>query len=190
MSIERTFEPWEEMQRHGQDLADRLAQGFNGLIQSHISAPPFPWPPGSTKTPFDADFNPILDIGSRIGQAGADFGSCLHGLVHQFFRRFPAPFRQEEGDATVVRADLEGRKRDGAVEMRGSGAGEVVGLAAEQVGVWGLPEASKGGGLEELTDEEGLEADRRATEHFGMSQVKLMRIFSFAQFDLCFIKNV
>ncbi|KAM0944665.1 hypothetical protein DsansV1_C11g0111231 [Dioscorea sansibarensis] len=170
MSMERTFEPWEEMQRHGQDLADRLAQGFTGLIQSHISAPPFPWPPASTKTPFDADFNPILDIGSRIGQAGADFGSSLHGLVHQFFRRFPAPFRHEEEGAAVVRTDLEGRKRDGAVEMRASGAGEVLGYAAEQVGVWGLPEASMVGGLEEATDEEGLEADRRVSERFGMSQ--------------------
>ncbi|KAM1291753.1 hypothetical protein ACFX13_019143 [Malus domestica] len=40
MSVERSFEVWEEVQRHGQDLADRLTQGFTGLIQSHITPPP------------------------------------------------------------------------------------------------------------------------------------------------------
>ncbi|KAM2118706.1 hypothetical protein TB2_015739 [Malus domestica] len=40
MSVERSFEAWEEVQRHGQDLADRLTQGFTGLIQSHITPPP------------------------------------------------------------------------------------------------------------------------------------------------------
>lgn len=40
-SVERSFEAWEEMQRHGQDLADRFTQGFTGLIHStHISPPP------------------------------------------------------------------------------------------------------------------------------------------------------
>ncbi|KAM2947384.1 hypothetical protein FF1_034516 [Malus domestica] len=40
MLVERSFEVWEEVQRHGQDLADRLTQGFTGLIQSHITPPP------------------------------------------------------------------------------------------------------------------------------------------------------
>ncbi|EXB54109.1 hypothetical protein L484_017547 [Morus notabilis] len=98
MSVERSFEAWEEVQRHGQDLADRLAQGFTGLIQSHIN-PPFQWPNPHNSKLFDLEFPPqsfgnrdfglvvdsssgingvsaILDIGNRIGQAGADFGAC------------------------------------------------------------------------------------------------------------------
>ena len=54
--MERSFEAWEEVQRHGQDLADKLAQGFTGLIQSHIAPPSFAWPnPPSTKL-FDVEF--------------------------------------------------------------------------------------------------------------------------------------
>ncbi|KAJ6417082.1 hypothetical protein OIU84_002887 [Salix udensis] len=119
MSVERSFEAWEEVQRHGQDLADRLAQGFSGLIQSHMTYPPtFSWPTPPKSKPFDLEFpvhdfskrdfgvltdnsgingvSAILDIGNRIGQAGADFGAGLNGLVHQFFRRLPVPFKQEE----------------------------------------------------------------------------------------------
>ncbi|XP_074290165.1 uncharacterized protein LOC141616902 [Silene latifolia] len=109
MSVERSFEAWEEVQRHGLDLADKLAQGFSGLIHSHISPPSFPWPPlpNPPKPPlFDVDFaqnifprefiftpingslngyhnNPIVDIGNRIGQAGAEFGGFFNGLVQQ-----------------------------------------------------------------------------------------------------------
>ncbi|KAH0467010.1 hypothetical protein IEQ34_004248 [Dendrobium chrysotoxum] len=93
MSIERTFEPWEEMQRHGQDLADRLAQGFSGLIQSPMSHTSFAWPsPSKSANPFDAEA--ILDMGNRLSRAGAEFGASLNGVVHQFFRwvagTFPA----------------------------------------------------------------------------------------------------
>ncbi|KAB8083343.1 hypothetical protein EE612_005498, partial [Oryza sativa] len=34
------FEAWEGVQRHGQDIADRLAQGFTGLLQAQ--PPQFP----------------------------------------------------------------------------------------------------------------------------------------------------
>ncbi|KAF2545089.1 hypothetical protein F2Q70_00023411 [Brassica cretica] len=55
MSVERSFEAWEEVQRHGLDLADRLAQGFTGLIQ--INPPSFPWPHHHQKSkPFDLEF--------------------------------------------------------------------------------------------------------------------------------------
>ncbi|RID56690.1 hypothetical protein BRARA_F00118 [Brassica rapa] len=111
MSVERPFEAWEEVQRHGQDLADRLAQGFTGLIQ--INPPSFPWPSHQKLKLFDLEFSPqqfsnqpinggveaILDIGNKIGQigqAGVDFGSGLNVMVHQFFRRLPLPFRHEE----------------------------------------------------------------------------------------------
>ena len=40
--MEISFEAWEGVQRHGQDIADRLAQGFTGLLQA--APPQFPWP--------------------------------------------------------------------------------------------------------------------------------------------------
>lgn len=132
MSVERSFEAWEEVQRHGQDLADRLAQGFTGLIQSHMSPPSFPWPNPQNSKLFDLEFpsqsfgrrdfglvadssgingvSAILDIGNRIGQAGADFGAGLNGLVQQFFRRLPVPFRTEENAVAVMRVDVEGSR--------------------------------------------------------------------------------
>ncbi|KAG2681598.1 hypothetical protein I3843_11G153200 [Carya illinoinensis] len=132
MSVERSFEAWEEVQRHGQDLADRLAQGFTGLIQSHMSSSSFPWPYPQKSTLFDLEFPSqhfgrrdfglatdssgidgvlaVFDIGNRIGQAGADFGACLSGLVQQLFRRLPLPFRQEENAAERVMAEVGGSR--------------------------------------------------------------------------------
>ncbi|CAH2036578.1 unnamed protein product [Thlaspi arvense] len=119
MSVERSLEAWEEVQRHGQDLADRLAQGFTGLIQ--INPPSFPWPNHQKLKLFDLEFpsqqfairdsrfsvdqpingvSAILDIGNKIGQAGVDFGAGLNVMVQQFFRRLPLPFRHDE-DASV-----------------------------------------------------------------------------------------
>nr|XP_043627380.1 uncharacterized protein LOC122598995 [Erigeron canadensis] len=55
-SVERSFEAWEEVQRHGLDLADRLTQGFNGLlIQTHIN------PPSLDKI-FDVKFPSTFDV--------------------------------------------------------------------------------------------------------------------------------
>lgn len=154
MSVERSFEAWEEVQRHGQDLADKLAQGFTGLIQSHITQPPFPWP-AKTKL-FDVEFefpshnflprdfgleidNPgingvgaILDIGSKIGQAGADFGACFNGLVQQFFRSIPIPFMHGESDKVVVK--LHHAENGGQRNHRSVVVGEELGSLAEQLG--------------------------------------------------------
>ncbi|KAI3497180.1 hypothetical protein L1887_39606 [Cichorium endivia] len=128
MSVERSFEAWEEVQRHGLDLADRLTQGFTGLIQSHITPPSFTWPNPHPPKLFDVEFptqnfvtrdlglviektsygingvSAIFDIGNKLGQAGVDFGANLNGVVQQFFRRLPVPFRHEE-DTVVLRVD-------------------------------------------------------------------------------------
>ncbi|KAG8472334.1 hypothetical protein CXB51_034259 [Gossypium anomalum] len=141
MSVEKSFEAWEEVQRHGQDLADRLAQGFTGLIQSHMIPPSFPWPNPPKSKLFDLEFPSqsfgnkdfglpidnsaifdIGDIGNRIGQVGADFGAGLNGLVQQFFRRLPIPFRAEESAVVSVRGDMsvKGQKAEvGVNDMEG-----------------------------------------------------------------------
>ncbi|KAL8218743.1 hypothetical protein R6Q57_022116 [Mikania cordata] len=108
ISVERSFEAWEDVLRHELDLADRLIQGFTGLIQSRITPPSFTWPNTHTPKLFDVDFtaqtfvtrdlglkieknthgvSAIFDIGSRLGQAGLDFGENLNGIVQQFFRQ-------------------------------------------------------------------------------------------------------
>ncbi|KAJ9551515.1 hypothetical protein OSB04_015560, partial [Centaurea solstitialis] len=127
MSVERSIEAWEEVQRHGLDFADRLTQSFTGLIQSHI-------PPKL----FDVEFpshnfvtrdlglaieksgygvngvSAIFDIGGRLGQAGVEFGANLNGVVQQFFRRLPVPvpfLRHGEEDTTAeLRVDSGGRR--------------------------------------------------------------------------------
>ncbi|VVA97657.1 unnamed protein product [Arabis nemorensis] len=126
MSVERSIEAWEEVQRHGQDLADRFAQGITGLIQIH--PPSFPWPPPShhhhqKAKLFDLEFpshhftvikdsrfginqpingvSAILDIGNKIGQAGVDFGAGLNVMVQQFFRRLPIPFLHDDHKLVV-----------------------------------------------------------------------------------------
>ncbi|KAL5564956.1 hypothetical protein UlMin_028120 [Ulmus minor] len=139
MSVERSFEAWEEVQRHGQDLADRLAQGFSGLIHSHINPPPFPWSNPQNSKLFDLEFpqpsfgkrdfglvadssgingvSAILDIGNRIGQAGADFGAGLNVMVQQFFRMLPVPFRHDENVTATVRVDADKSRQRADVSM-------------------------------------------------------------------------
>ncbi|GMJ11404.1 hypothetical protein like AT3G14830 [Hibiscus trionum] len=141
MSVERSFEAWEEVQRHGQDLADRLAQGFTGLIQSHMNPPSFPWPNPPKSKLFDLEFpsqsfvnkdfgipidkSAIFDIGNfgnRIGQVGAEFGAGLNGLVQQLSRRLPIPFRVEESAVVSVRGhtSVKGQKAEVSVnDMEG-----------------------------------------------------------------------
>ncbi|KAK9076262.1 hypothetical protein SSX86_004595 [Deinandra increscens subsp. villosa] len=121
MSVERSFEAWEEVQRHGLDLADRLTHGFTDLIHSHITPPSFHWPNPHPPKFFDVEFHTqsfaerdfrllvdntssIFDIGNKLGQVGADFGASLNGVVQQFFRRLPLPFRHEE-DTVMLRVD-------------------------------------------------------------------------------------
>lgn len=124
MSVERSLEAWEEVQRHGQDLAGRLAQGFTGLIQ--INPPSFPWPSHQKLKLFDLEFSSqqfsnqpinggveaILDIGNKIGQAGLDFGSGLNVMVHQFFRRLPLPFRHDENVSVSMRHGVYVDRKD------------------------------------------------------------------------------
>ncbi|OEL17611.1 hypothetical protein BAE44_0021373 [Dichanthelium oligosanthes] len=114
--MEISFEAWEGVQRHGQDLADRLAQGFTGLLQA---PPQFPWPPAPHKrmVPFDIDLpvvpfgagrgaapgkdfpfpaaavSSVIDIGGRLGQAGAELGASVGGAVQHAVRHLPVPFR-------------------------------------------------------------------------------------------------
>jgi hypothetical protein len=118
--MEISFEAWEGVQRHGQDIADRLAQGFTGLLQA---PPQFPWPPVSHKRmPFDIDlpvhpfgaaargkdFFPtaavasVIDIGGRLGQAGVEIGTSVGGAVQHAVRQLPVPFRSA--------AQIRGRK--------------------------------------------------------------------------------
>ncbi|KAF2286150.1 hypothetical protein GH714_010977 [Hevea brasiliensis] len=157
MSVERSFEAWEEVQRHGQDLADRLAQGFTGLIQSHMTnTPAFTWPNRQKAKLFDLEFrgqnfngrdlgvltdysgingvSAIFDIGNRICQAGADFGACLNGLVQQFFRRLPVPFRQEEAVGMDVRMDENAT----GGKLGGSSDEEIGGFNLKSVGYLGV----------------------------------------------------
>ncbi|KAI9403214.1 hypothetical protein POPTR_001G386700v4 [Populus trichocarpa] len=171
MSVERSFEAWEEVQRHGQDFADRLAQGFTGLIQSHITYPSaFSWPNPPKSKLFDVEFpghgfskgdfgvltdnsgingfSAILDVGNRIGQAGADFGAALNGMVHQFFRRLPVPFKQDETGGVGVRMD--GKSSEVGLGLEGE-----LGLVSERLRDFGFVEDSGGGGgVDGLLDEE------------------------------------
>ncbi|XP_027340373.1 uncharacterized protein LOC113853884 isoform X2 [Abrus precatorius] len=167
MSVERSFEAWEEVQRHGQDLADRLAQGFSGLIQTHMNPPQFVWPNPPKSKLFDLEFpsqnfgkrdfglatedygingvSAIFDIGNRIGQAGADFGASLNGLVQQFFRSLPlpVPFKQEEDSVRMEGGD-KGWQR--------SGVGVVV---QEDLGLGSLSERLKNHGFAENVNNNG-----------------------------------
>lgn len=196
MSVERSFEAWEEVQRHGQDLADRLAQGFTGLIQSHMTNPPsFHWPNPSKSKLFDLEFpisssvkrqiivpvnkpemngvSAIFDIGNRIGQAGADFGACLNGLVQQFFRQLPlpVPFKHEENR---VRVELSGSGGGVNRSDMGVSVDESFGLREidrerlrSSLGV----ESDGGNSSEGLVDEEIGGFDLRSAAHLGRPQV-------------------
>ncbi|PPS01488.1 hypothetical protein GOBAR_AA19175 [Gossypium barbadense] len=168
MSVERSFEAWEEVQRHGQDLADRLAQGFTGLIQSHMIPPSFPWPNPPKSKLFDLEFPSqsfgnkdfglpidnsaifdIGDIGNWIGQVGADFGAGLNELVQQFFRRLPISFRAEESAVVSVRGDMsvKGQKAEvgvndmeGLSHSEGVGDEEIPGFNLNSAGLLGRPQ--------------------------------------------------
>ncbi|MQM07062.1 hypothetical protein Taro_039895, partial [Colocasia esculenta] len=191
ISVERPLEAWEEMQRHGHDFADRLAQGFTGLLQTHITPPPFSWPAQQKlKNPSEhelqvaasRDFaapavvghsgvgdgvSAIFDIGNRLGQAGAEFGACLNGVVQQFFRRLPVPFRQDEGGMAVasIRTDVENwRGRTEAVERRG----EELELAEDQFRNRGSLESVVG--LDEFGEEDGFGFDLKSSPRFARPQ--------------------
>ncbi|XP_059661409.1 uncharacterized protein LOC132307618 [Cornus florida] len=185
MSVERSFEAWEEVQRHGQDLADRLAQGFTGLIHSHINPPSFSWPNPQKGMFFDVDFpsqslakgdfgrvthnsgingvSAIFDIGNRLGQAGADFGASLNGVVQQFFRRLPVPFRQDENSVASLRTELNSQRTNMGITMQ-----EDLGSLAESFRDSGFAEndtVSNGS-----MDEEIPGFNLKTSGHFGRPQ--------------------
>ncbi|GFP78681.1 hypothetical protein PHJA_000011700 [Phtheirospermum japonicum] len=187
MSVERSFEAWEEVQRHGQDFADKLAQGFTGLIQSHITPPSFPWPNSPTPKLFEVEFpmqnfiksdfglsvdNPtingvtaIFDIGNRIGQAGADFGACLNGVAHQFFRRLPLPFRHDENVGVVsLGADCPRPRSNMGITLQ-----EDLGSLAERYKDYGFSENSAAV-VEGSSEEESFGVSAKALKHLGRSK--------------------
>ncbi|XP_077228714.1 uncharacterized protein LOC143861711 [Tasmannia lanceolata] len=187
MSVERSFEAWEEMQRHGQDFADRLAQGFTGLIQSHMNPSSFSWPNHHNLKPFDLEFpsqitakrdfdlsidnstingvSAIFDIGNKLEQAGAEFGACLNGVVQQFFRRLlPSPFRHDESEVASIRADQGSRKREEGFDRCKEGFG----LAGEQFRDCGFGDSTAV--LDGFMDEEILGSNLKASGHFGRPQ--------------------
>ncbi|KAA8526745.1 hypothetical protein F0562_009026 [Nyssa sinensis] len=185
MSVERSFEAWEEVQRHGLDLADRLAQGFTGLIQSHMNPPSFSWPNPQKPNLFEVEFpsqnfvirdfglainnsgingvSSIFDIGNRLGQAGADFGACLNGVVQQFFRSLPVPFRQDENVVASLRTDLSSQRTDAGITMQ-----EDLGSLAESFRDLGFAENDtvSDGSL----DEEISGFNLKTAGHFGRPQ--------------------
>ena len=159
--MESSFEAWEEVQRHGQDIADRLTQGFTELIHTHITPPQFVWPNPPKSKLFDLEFSTqsfgkkdfglpvddygvsaIFDIGNRIGQAGMDFGASLNGMVQQFFRSLPVPFKQEE----------DGGKRRERRGLVGVGLNEDLGLGllSERLKNHGFSESVSGSVEEDI----------------------------------------
>lgn len=187
MSAERLFEPWEEVQRHGLDLADRLTQGFTGLIQSHISPPSFSWPNPQPPKLFDVEFpsynfvskdfrfasdyhsgfNGVLavfDIGNKLGQAGADFGASLNGVVQQFFRFLPFPLKRNDDDVVFskLRSDVSSGRQDASVKMQ---VQEDLGSLAKQFQDLGFVEMD--GKSDESVDEENGGRNVKKSENFG-----------------------
>ncbi|KAJ6423497.1 hypothetical protein OIU84_024454, partial [Salix udensis] len=94
-------------------------------------------------------FSAILDVGNRIGQAGADFGAALNGMVYQFFRRLPVPFKQEETGEVGVR--MNGKRSEVGLGLEGE-----LGLVSEKLRDFGFVEDNGGGGGVEGLLEEGI----------------------------------
>ncbi|KAK9153113.1 hypothetical protein Sjap_000593 [Stephania japonica] len=182
MSAERSFDAWEEVQRHGHDLADRLAQGFNGLLQTHVNPPSFSWPNPQTPKLFDVEFpsqrdfvlatdsgingvSAIFDFGNRLGQAGAEFGAAFNGVVQQFFRRLPVPFRHEESEVASLRADLDERKRVPVLDREM----DDFGVLAEKLRSYGFSDDTSSAASEEV-NKGGFGLDSKSSRQFGRPQ--------------------
>lgn len=162
MSVERSLEAWEEVQRHSHDLADRFTQGFtgllnpdrftngfNGLIPSPLS---FSWP-NPVEFPnhnFVKDFNisnnyasAIDGVGSKLGKAGNDFGASISGVVDKFVRVLPLPFKKKDGNVVNT------LRLDGNVDK----GGEDIGCLAMRFRDFGFVETG-GRNLESSVEEE------------------------------------
>lgn len=121
MSVERSLEAWEQVQRHSHDLADRFAQGFTGLLNPDrftkgfnglIPSPSFPWVEFPNHN-FVKDFkisnnyaSAIDGVGSKLGKAGNDFGASISGVVQDFVRILPLPLPFKKKDSNVVNSDV------------------------------------------------------------------------------------
>ncbi|KZV29712.1 hypothetical protein F511_05806 [Dorcoceras hygrometricum] len=186
LSVERPFEAWEEVQRHGQDLADRLAQGFTGLIHTHITPPSFSWPNPPTPKLFEVDFPPqnfmkpefslsvdnsaingvtaIFDIGNRIGQAGTDFGACVNGVVQQFFRRLPVPFWHDDNIGMSLGVEDNSSRTNMGIVLQ-----EDLGSLAERFKDYGLPK-NDSMVVDESKEDETFGVTTKTLKHLGRSQ--------------------
>ncbi|OVA16131.1 hypothetical protein BVC80_8927g11 [Macleaya cordata] len=185
-SVERSFEAWEEMQRHGHDLADRLAQGFNGLLSSHINPSSFSWPNPQKSNLFDVEFttqsfgkrefgldnsgingvSAIFDIGNRLGQAGAEFGASLNGVIQQFFRRLPVPFRHDENEVASLRVDFDSQRREAVL----AGQKEDLKSLVEQFRDYGFSETTEVVSEESMEEESFGGFNLKPTGNFGAPQ--------------------
>ncbi|KAE8776696.1 hypothetical protein D1007_50680 [Hordeum vulgare] len=146
------------VQRHGQDLAYRLAQGVSGLLL-HVQPPQLPWPapPLPLKLiPFDIELPAVpfvggggvdlpavavasfVEIGGRLGQAGSDLGASVDCAVQQLSRQIPVLFRAEG----ARRRNWEGAAapptpaavQEGEAGLAAERAAEGCGVALEGVG--------------------------------------------------------
>ncbi|KAK9907145.1 hypothetical protein M0R45_002390 [Rubus argutus] len=104
MSVERSFEAWEEVAATRAGLSGSPRAGFHRFDSDpHQSAVVSL----AQLSQFEAIRPRIPDPEFRIGQAGADFGACLDGMVHQFFRSLPVPFRHDDNAMMTVRIDSD-----------------------------------------------------------------------------------
>ncbi|RCV16822.1 hypothetical protein SETIT_3G169000v2 [Setaria italica] len=155
---------WVGVQRHGQDLADRLAQGFSGLLL-HAQPPQLPpWSPPALlppklAIPFEIDLpvvpfvdgvrrggvdlpavavSSLVEIGGRLGQAGYELGAAVQQLARQV--PVPLPFRALEratdiGSLEVAAAAAAAATGSAtAASASGVGAGGADGLDEEEDG--------------------------------------------------------
>lgn len=110
-----------------------FAQSFSCLLQSHMGNPEYdnkseeqgiprwPWPwqakrqgksfdrvrlskrrtvAGSTR---ESGGLPVLELGKRLGQVGADVGACVGGIVQNVVQNFPRPFQHDDDKAVIQR---------------------------------------------------------------------------------------
>ncbi|KAG8081601.1 hypothetical protein GUJ93_ZPchr0286g2804 [Zizania palustris] len=152
--MEISFDVWVGVQRHGQDLADRVAQGLSGILQAQ--PPQLPWPSPALPMkliPFEIDLPVVpfvgggrggragadlpavavasfVEIGGRLGQAGSELGAYVGGAVQQLARQIPVPFR---GEAIPPQPAAAPATDEGEVALAVE-RGEVKGLALERIG--------------------------------------------------------
>lgn len=111
----------------------------------------------------------IFDIGNRIGQAGADFGACLNGMVQQFFRSLPIPFRQDEHAVEVVQMDMNKTRQRADVGLT---VQDELGPLTDRLKGLGFAEDETGS--DGLKDEEIAGSNLRAAAHLAKPQVKFI----------------